>query len=165
MLVAIAAPGFGDLGEDGAEAGVAPAILGREVGAAEEGLEFGREPDGHRPAAAAGGGLDEGHVDAVDVGALFAIDFDADEVAVEELRRWLSFSNDFALHDVAPVAGGVADGKEDGLVFAARLFERFVAPGIPVHGIVGVLEQVGTLLLGQTIGVHRFRWKDPFAPW
>ena len=77
-----------------AKAGAAVAVLGREIGAAEERLQIGREPDRHRPAAAAGGGLHEGHVDAVDVGALFAVDFDGDEVSVQELRRSRSFSND-----------------------------------------------------------------------
>jgi hypothetical protein len=40
---------------------------------------------------------------------------------------------------MAPVAGGIANGEEDGLVFAASLVESQVAPGIPVDGIMGVL--------------------------
>ncbi len=53
------------------------AIVRRKIGAAEERLQVRREPHGHGPAAAAGGGLHERHVDAVDIGALFAVHFDA----------------------------------------------------------------------------------------
>ncbi len=139
--------------EDAPEAGVSVARLGREVGAAEERPQIGRKPDGHGPAAGAGGGLHEEHVDAVDVGALFAVHLDGDEVAVEEGGDVLVLEG-LALHDVAPVAGGVADGEEDGLVLVARLLESFFAPGAPVDWIVGVLEQVRTLLVDQGIRWH-----------
>ena len=49
----------------------------------------------------------------------------------------------FVRHDVAPVAGGVADREQDGLVRRPRLGQRRLAPGPPVHRVVGVLEQVG----------------------
>ena len=52
----------------------------------------------------------------------------------------------------APVARRVTDRQEDRLVLAARArFERLVAPGIPVHGVPGVLLQVRAGLTGQTI--------------
>src|SRR3712207_8337295 len=41
-----------------------------------------REPDAHRPPAAVGQHLHGGHVKLVDVGALFAVDLDADEPLV-----------------------------------------------------------------------------------
>ena len=44
-----------------------------------------------------------------------------------------------ALHHVAPVAGGVADAEEDGLVFGFGFLQGFFSPGIPIHGVVGVL--------------------------
>ena len=34
------------------------------------------------------------------------------------------------------------------------LFERLVAPRVPVHGIVGVLEQVGAFLVREPVGRH-----------
>ena len=43
------------------------------------------------------------------------------------------------LHDVAPVARGVADGQEDGLIFVPRLGEGFLAPRVPLDGVGGVL--------------------------
>ena len=90
----------------------APGCGRREVGAAVERLERRRQPHAHRPAAAAGGGLHEGHVDAVDVGPLLAIDLDADELAVQHLRGGRVVER-LVRHDVAPVAGGVADRQED----------------------------------------------------
>ena len=58
------------------------------------------------------------------------------------------------LHDVAPVARRVADGEEDGLVLAPRDLERFLAPGMPVDGVRGVLEKVGALLAGEAVSVR-----------
>ena len=46
-----------------------------------ERLAGGREEDRQRPAAAADHELHGSHVDVVDVGALFAVDLDVDEVA------------------------------------------------------------------------------------
>jgi hypothetical protein len=53
---------------------------------------------------------------------------------------------------VAPVTGGIANGKEDGLVLAASFFKRLVSPRIPVHRIVGVLEEVRALFVDETVG-------------
>ena len=39
--------------------------------------------------------------------------------------------------------------RKIGLFSAARLFERFLAPGIPVHRIMRVLEKIRTLLLAR----------------
>ena len=86
-----------------------------EVGAAEERPPVGRQEDAHGPAAAPGHGLHGVHVDAVEVGALLAVDLDGDEVLVEVGGGGLVLER-LALHDVAPVAGGVADGQEDGPV-------------------------------------------------
>ncbi len=151
---AIGRPRRGDLRQDGSETGMAVARLRREVRAAEKRLQAGGQPHRHRPAAAAGGGLHERHVDVVHVGALFAIHFDGHVVAVQQLRDTLVLEG-LPFHDVVPVAGGVADGKKDGLVLAARLIERLGAPGIPVHRVVGVLQQVRTLFVGKPVRAHR----------
>ena len=129
----------------------APAIVGREIRAAEERLTIGRQEHGHGPSAASGGGLNEQHVDAVDVRPLLAIHFYGDEIFIEDARDLLVFER-LALHHVAPVAGRVSDRQKDRLVFARGRFERLVAPGIPVHWIVRVLEEVGTLSAGQVVG-------------
>ena len=55
-------------------------------------------------------------------------------------------------HHVAPVTGGVADAEENRFVITLRLLERLAAPWKPVDRIVGVLEQVRTGFLGESIG-------------
>ena len=88
----------------------------------------------------------------VDVRALLTVNFDAYEVLVHQAGDVLVLEA-FPLHDVTPVAGRVAYAEQDRLVLAAGLGERLIAPGIPVHRIVGVLEQVGAALSGQPISV------------
>ena len=146
-LRAIVAPGLGDLAQNGGKAGAPIAILRRKIGAAEEWLQFRREPHRHGPAAGPGGGLHEGHVDAVDVGALFAVHLDGNVIAVEQGGNALVLER-FALHHMAPVAGGIPHRKEDRLLVSAGLGKSLLAPGVPIHGIVSVLEQVRTLFAG-----------------
>jgi hypothetical protein len=134
------------------EAGHAVARLGREVRAAVERLAPRRQKDGHRPAAVASHRLDGVHVDRVDVGPLFAIDLDVDESLVHESRGRLVLEA-FMLHDVAPVARRIADAQQDRLVFGARSGQRFLAPGIPVHRIVGMLQQIWTGFVDQAVGL------------
>ena len=91
------------------------AVFAREVRAAEERSTVRCHEDCHRPAAVSGHGLHCGHVDGVDVWSLFTVDLDADEEAVHQ-RGDLFVLERFALHDVAPVARGVADAEHDGPV-------------------------------------------------
>src|SRR3954470_23826122 len=56
-------------------------------------------------------------------------------------------------HHVAPVTGGIADGEKNRFVLPTRLCERFLAPRIPVHRIVGVLEKVWRLLMRKAVRV------------
>jgi hypothetical protein len=94
------------------------------------------------------------HVDRVDVGALLAVDLHRHEVLVQE-GGGDGVLEGLVLHHVAPVAGRVADGEEDRPVLTSRPLERLVAPGVPVDGVVGVLEEVGARLLGETVGMWR----------
>ena len=43
---------------------------------------------------------------------------------------------------MTPVAGGIADGEKHGLILHARFLERFFAPRVPIHGVMGVLKKV-----------------------
>src|SRR5262249_59716539 len=90
-------------------------------------------------------------VDVVDGGPVLAVHLDADEVLVEVLGDLL-VAERLALHDVAPVARAVADRQEDELALLLGLGERLLAPRVPVHGVVGVLEQVGAGLAGEAVG-------------
>ena len=77
---------------------------------AKNGLLVGREEDRERPAAAPAHELHDELVDLIEVGALLAIDLDADEELVHELRDRVVLEA-LALHDVAPVARRVADAR------------------------------------------------------
>ena len=61
--------------------------------------------------------------------ALLAVHLDRHEVLVD--HDLLVFER-LALHDVAPVAGGVADREQDRLVLTLRELERLVSPRVPL---------------------------------
>ena len=132
---------------------------GREVGAEVEGLGVGGEEDGHRPAALAGGGLHGLHVDGVDVGALLAVDLDADEVLVEVARRSPRPRSDSCAMTWHQWQLAVADAEQHGHAAPPRLLEGLGRPGPPVDRVVGVLEEVGGRLMGQSVrhAVHPAR--------
>ncbi len=149
----VAFPRLADLLEDRWEAGPPVHVVRREVGAGEHGLQVGREKHRHRPAAlAAVHGHGGRHIDLIEVGPLFAVDLDVDELLVHQRGDRLVLER-LALHHVTPVAGGVADAQQDELVLAPRLLQRLLAPRVPVDGVVGVLEQVGAGLVDQPVGV------------
>jgi hypothetical protein len=98
-------------------------------------------PYRHRPAALPARGDDVAHVGGVDVGSLLAIDLDGDKGRVEQ-RRDLRVTEGLACHDMAPVTGEITDRDKDRLVFAARLLEGRLAPGIPLDRVAGMQLQV-----------------------
>ena len=130
------------------------AVNGREVCAAIEWLAVWGEEHGHGPAAAAGQHLHRFHVDGVQIRPLLAVDFNVDEVIVHDLGNGVVLKG-LALHHVTPVAGRIADAQQDGFVLAPRTVQRLRAPRIPVHGIVGVLQQIGAGLVNQAVGHER----------
>ena len=95
--------------------------------------------------------LDRGHVHAVDIGALFAVDFDADEMLIHEGGGGTVFKS-LVLHNVAPVAGAVADADDDQFVLCSGLFPNGFRPWLPIHGVVGVLAEVGAAFVDEGIG-------------
>ncbi len=104
------------------------------------GLQVGRQEHRHRPAAVAGHRHHGRHVDLVEVGTLFAVDLDVDEVLVHQGRD-LGVLEALALHDMTPVTGRIADRQEDRLVLGLGLRQSLRAPGIPVDRVGRVLEQ------------------------
>ena len=78
-------------------------------------------------------------------GPFLAVYLHVDEKLVHHGRGRRRSLKRFMRHDVAPVAGRVADGQEDGLVLAAGLGERFLAPWMPLDRVARVLQQVGRL--------------------
>jgi hypothetical protein len=142
--------GGGDPLQDLAEGGAAVARLRREVGAAPEGLASRRQEHGQRPAAPFAEQVQRVHVQGVDVRALFPVHLDVHEVRVHQRRR-VRVLEGLVRHDVAPVAGGVADGEQDGLAGGPGLGQCFRPPLAPMHRVLGVLEQVGRGSAGQQV--------------
>src|SRR5207245_11073794 len=123
-----------------------------------------REPHAHRSAARSSGRLDEGHVDAIDVGSLLAIELNGDEVLVEQRGHRVVLER-LALHDVAPVARGIPDRQKDRLVFGARFRERLVAPRKPIDWIARVLQEVGAALVREAIHRVNYDIEVESRPW
>ena len=153
QLLPLGLPGLLNLLQHLKETGPAILVFWRPVSAPVERFQVGRKENIQRPAALADHRLDEGHVDLVDVGTLFAVHLDAHEVGIE-IAGHLVVLEGFAFHDVAPMAGRVADAQEDGLVLPVRLGKSFLAPRIPVHRVMLVLKQVRGLLMRQAVGVR-----------
>ena len=149
-LFVILFPSSRDPFEHFAERRLPVSILRRKIGSANERFQFWRQPNTHRPTAAAGRGLDEGHVNAIDIRPLLAIDFDVYELAIHDRRHLLAFER-LVRHDVAPVAGRIADGEKDRFVFAARLGKCFLAPRKPIDRIVRVLQKIRRFLVRQPV--------------
>ena len=135
----------------------APARLGRPIGAPEHRRAVGRQEHGQRPAALLAHRMQRRHIDVVDVRPLLAIDLHVDEQAVHQ-RGGLLVLEGFVRHHMAPVAGGVADRKEDRTVARARLGQSRRAPGPPVHGIMGVLQEIGRGRLPEEIAVRHLEY-------
>jgi hypothetical protein len=52
---------------------------------------------------------------------------------------------------MAPVAGGITYGQEDRLILGFCSIERFVAPGVPINGVMGVLEEIRGFFVYQSV--------------
>ena len=126
-------------------------VLRGKVGAAVEGLALRRQEGGQRPASPAGQRLHRLHVDAVQVRPFLPVDLDADEVLVHLPGDGLVFKR-LPLHHVAPVAGRIADGEKDGLSLRLCTVQGLLAPRVPVHRVVRVLEQVRRRFVDEPVG-------------
>ena len=83
----------------------------------------------------------------VDVGALLTVDLYADEVPIHDVRD-IGVGEGFVGHDVTPVAGGISDGYDYGLVLAFCKFEGFLAPRQPIDRVFGMLAEVKAGFVG-----------------
>ena len=145
-----------DLGTAGA-----PSVLGGpeqgqqvgpwQVGAAPERLTVGRHEHRHGPAALPGHRGGGGHVDRVNIRALFPVDLDRHET-LGQCRGHLLVLEGLVSHHVTPVASGIPHRQKDRDVAAARFGEGLLAPLPPVHGVGFVLAQVGAERARETVG-------------
>jgi hypothetical protein len=155
QLFALRPPGVFDRVQDLHERRTAKTRRRRPISAAVDGRSVGRQEHRQRPAALFAQRMQRRHVMVVDVGPLLAIDLDVDEPGVHP-SGGLRILERFMRHHMAPVASRVADRKENRLVFRARLIESGLAPGQPVHRIVGVLTKIRAFLVNQRVGHGAF---------
>src|SRR6478672_4964339 len=130
------------------------AIFGRKIGAAHERFQPRSQPHAHGPPPTAGCSLDKCHINPINIRTFLAIDLDVDKVAIHQRGCGRVFER-LVRHDVTPMASGVADGEEDRLIFASGPEKRFFAPGIPIDGVLRMLQEVGRLLVSEIIPPSR----------
>ena len=58
---------------------------------------------------------------------------------------------------MAPVTGSIADANQQQLVFSFCFFKSFLAPGMPVYRVVGMLKKIGAFFENQLVGEGVFR--------
>ena len=154
-LLAVVAPGFKQAREHRrkTEPRTPLPVVRRKVRARVERLSrIGREPQTHRPPTTTGHRLQGLHVDGVDVGALFAIELDAD-VALVHQRGDVFVFEALVFHHVTPVARGVADAQKHGHVTTARFGKGRITPRPPVDRVVQVLQQIRRRLPREMVAV------------
>ena len=88
-----------------------------------------------RPPAGASEHLTGQQIDRVNVWPFLPVHLHRDEMRPQKIRHFL-IRKALPGNDMAPVAGGVADGEEEQLLLLLRPLERLGAPGIPVHRVV-----------------------------
>src|SRR6266702_7346536 len=127
-------------------------VVGREISAPVEWASIGSKEDGHGPATLLCKGLHCLHVNVIYIGSFFTIYFNGDKMLIHHVSDVFVLEG-FALHDMAPVAGRVANTEQDGFVLLLRLLQRFFAPWVPIYGVVGMLQEVWTCLVDEPVGM------------
>ncbi len=118
---------------------------GRNIGGCVKGLAVGKQKHRHRPATRAVQSLGRRHIHLINIGPLFPIHLDRDKPLVEQCGNLRIFKG-FTGHDMAPVTGGIADGEKNRFILLFGPGKGFFTPGIPIHRVIGVLQQIRTLL-------------------
>ncbi len=65
---------------------------------------------------------------------------------------------------MTPVTGAVADAEEDRFLFTPGPRQGLFAPGKPVDGVVGVLEEIGAQAFGKAVGHNPDSFCRDYAP-
>jgi len=156
-VVGLVAVERGHVGEDAAEGRlIQPVFLGQIAGD-EIGIALGVEEEVERPAALVTHGIGGGLVKLIEIGALEPVGDHRNEILVDLLGDF-GIGEALPVHHMAPMAGGVTQGQEDGLSFLFGLGQDVVAPYPPRHGIVLVRQEIGAG--GGVESTHRgFHWK------
>ena len=96
---------------------------------------------GQRPAALLAHHRQGGHVNIIEIGALFTVQLDAHIMSVHQRRDLIVFKT-LMRHDMAPVARGVADRQQHRHITPPRLVKNRLFPRLPVNRICHVLAQI-----------------------
>ena len=96
--------------------------------------------------------------------ALFPIHFDVDEVGVHEGCGGVVLET-LMRHDVAPVAGGISDGQQNGFVLVAGFGQGLRSPGLPMDRVISVLQKIRAGFFGKTIFGHLWLSEFRLALW
>ena len=139
QLVAVVGPQPGDRCQNLPERRHIIAAHRREICASPKWRPLRRQEYAHRPAPLPGHSDHGIHVNTVQVRSFFPVHFDIDKMLVHHPGGVWVFEG-FMFHDMAPVAGCVANAQKDRFIFLARFLQRFISPGVPVHRVIGMLE-------------------------
>ena len=150
--------GLGDACQDSWERGDVMAVLRWEIGSAIERLAIWGEKHRHRPAAATDQHLHRIHIDFINIRPFFPVNLDIDEQLIHQ-RGNVFVLKGLVRHNVAPVARRIANAQQNRFVFSLGFGKSLCAPRVPVHRVVGMLEQVGARLRRQTVSEF-FRHAD-----
>src|SRR5215475_8267988 len=130
ILINVVAPGAVGIEDDRQKfrkTGSSIAVLVWKVCTAEERLTGRQKKDRQGPSAAARHGLHCAHIDLIEIGTLFAVDFDTNEILIHRARDPFVLEG-FAFHDMTPMAGGITDTQQDRFVFAFSASESLFTP-------------------------------------
>src|SRR5438067_5204091 len=116
-------------------------VVGWKIGTPVEWTTVGSKEDGHGPATLLGKRLHRLHVNVIYIGAFFTIYFNGDKMLIHQASDVFVLEG-FALHDMAPVAGRVANTEQDGFVLLLCLLQGFFAPWVPIYRVVGMLQEI-----------------------
>src|SRR6478609_2633163 len=88
----------------------------------------------------------------IQIRALFPVYFDIDKVFIHQCRSSFIFKT-FPFHYMAPMAGGIANAYEYGLILVLSFTQSLFAPGIPVYRVMCMLKQVGTGFVDELVSM------------
>jgi hypothetical protein len=98
------------------------------------------------------------HEKMIKVWPFLPVYLDANEILVHQGGR-LEVFKALPLHDMAPMAGGIANAHKNWPVLLFGPQQRLLAPGIPINRIMGMLEQIRAGFVDEAVGiVHK---KEP----
>src|SRR5262249_653397 len=103
------------------------------------------------------------HVDLIEIRPLFPIDFDTDEVVVENSGDLRIFEA-LVLHHVTPVTGRVADAEKDRPIQLLGPRQCLRSPWIPGNRVIGMLLQVWAGFMQQRVGLLGCLAHGGFSP-